>query len=165
MHQRQFAFVFAHVALGDVGGVDHLLHRQQKPALGHFQKFLGERRRARGLAFVHVGKEDVGALQLVLKLLFAVAHQMGGLFSAAGDGFDVGEDQLGLDGVDVARGIDAAVHMDDVFVLKAAHHVDDGVHLADVGEELVAQTLAVAGALDQTGDVDKLQRRRVYFSG
>ena len=85
---------------------------------------------------------------------------MGGLFAAAGDGFDVGEDQLGLDGVDVARGIDAAVHVDDVFVLKAAHHVDDGVHFADVGEELVAQALAVAGALDQAGDVDKLQRRR-----
>ncbi len=37
--------------------------------------------------------------------------------------------------------------VDDVLVLEAADDVDDGVHLADVGEELVAQPLALAGAL------------------
>ena len=35
-------------------------------------------------------------------------------------------------------------HVDDVGVLEAAHHVGDRVHLADVGQELVAQALALA---------------------
>ena len=165
LHQRQRAFILAHVALGDVGGVNDFFHRQQKPALGHFQQLFGKGGGAGGLALVHVGKKDIGALQLVLKLLFAVAHQMRGLFAAAGDGFDIGENQLGLDGVDIAGGIDAAIHMDDVFILKAAHHMDDGVHLADVGEELVAQALAVARALDQAGDVHEFQRGRGVFFG
>ena len=68
---------------------------------------------------------------------------MAAAFSAALlHGFDVGQHQLGVDDVDVPGGIDAAVYMDDVLVLKAAHDVDDGVHLADVAEELVAQALA-----------------------
>ena len=54
--------------------------------------------------------------------------------------------------------------MDDVVVFKAAHHVDDGVHLPDVGEELVAQALALAGAAHQPGDVHKFNGRgRVFF--
>ena len=43
--------------------------------------------------------------------------------------------------------------MDDVGVVKAAEHVDDGVALADVGQELVAQSFALAGALHQSGNV------------
>ena len=42
-----------------------------------------------------------------------------------------------------------------VFVFKAAHHVHNGVHLADVREEFVAEALAVRGALHQSRDVDK----------
>ena len=43
--------------------------------------------------------------------------------------------------------------MDDVGILKAADYVDDGVHLADIGEELVSKALALGGAFYQTGDV------------
>ncbi|MNL45662.1 hypothetical protein D3C87_1683240 [compost metagenome] len=50
--------------------------------------------------------------------------------------------------------------MGDVLVLEAAHHVDDGVHLADVGEELVAKTLALARAAHQPRDVHELDGGR-----
>ena len=46
--------------------------------------------------------------------------------------------------------------MGDVAVVEAAQHVDDGVRVPDVAQELVAQTLALGGTLDQTGDVDNL---------
>ena len=46
--------------------------------------------------------------------------------------------------------------MDHVVVFKAAHHIDDGVCLADVGQKLIAQTLASASPGHQAGDVDKL---------
>jgi hypothetical protein len=40
--------------------------------------------------------------------------------------------------------IDLAVDVDDVVVVEAAHDVGDGVDFADVGEELVAEALALA---------------------
>src|SRR5690606_41176919 len=62
----------------------------------------------------------------------------------------------GVDDLDVGHGIDAAGHVDDVLVFETAHDVDDGVGLADVGEELVAQALALGRARHQAGDVDEL---------
>src|SRR5699024_12075652 len=47
-------------------------------------------------------------------------------------------------------------HVDDVVVVKAAHHMDDGVALPDVPQELVAQARALGRALDQARDVHEL---------
>src|SRR5699024_4551579 len=44
----------------------------------------------------------------------------------------------------------------DVLVGEGPQHVNDGVDLADVGEELVAEALAGVGALDKPTDVDEL---------
>ena len=50
--------------------------------------------------------------------------------------------------------------MGDVVVVKAAQYVEDGVRLAYVGKELVAQSFPLAGSLDQSGDVDNLDGGR-----
>ena len=55
--------------------------------------------------------------------------------------------------------------MDDIVVVKAAHHVHDGVALADVAQELVAQAGALAGALDKACNVDKFHDSRRLFVG
>ena len=44
----------------------------------------------------------------------------------------------------------------DVVVLERPQHEHDGVDLTDVGEEAVAEALALARPLDQTADVDHL---------
>ena len=80
------------------------------------------------------------------------------LSSALLDGGQVREAQLEVDDFAVADRIDRAHDVLDVVVLEAADDVHDGVHLADVGEELVAESFALAGALDQPGDVDELDR-------
>ena len=46
--------------------------------------------------------------------------------------------------------------MDDLRVCEAADDVEDGVGLADVGEELVAEAFALRRAFDDAGDVDEL---------
>ena len=46
--------------------------------------------------------------------------------------FEIGEDQFGGDGFDVAHGIDGAGDVMNVRVLEAAHDLHDGVHFADV---------------------------------
>ena len=55
--------------------------------------------------------------------------------------------------------------MDDIVVVKAAHYVHDGVALADVAQELVAQAGALAGALDKACNVDKFHDGRRLFVG
>ena len=53
--------------------------------------------------------------------------------------------------------------MGDIGGFEAAHHMDDGVDLADVGEELVAEALALGRAAHQAGDVDEFQCRRHHL--
>lgn len=81
---------------------------------------------------------------------------LGRLGDAALQNLHVGENQLQVDGLNIAYRIHTAVHVDDVGILKAADHVHDGVHLADIGEELVSQAFALGCALHQTGDVHEL---------
>ena len=69
---------------------------------------------------------------------------------------DVRQDQLKVDGLDISGGVYAALDVDDIVVVKTAHNVNDRVALSDVAEELVAQSLALARALDQPRDIDKL---------
>ncbi len=56
--------------------------------------------------------------------------------------------------------MDTAFDMGDVVVLETAQHVHDGIHLADVGEELVAEALALGRAAHQPGDVYEGDARR-----
>ena len=72
----------------------------------------------------------------------------------------VGQRQLGIDGLDVSQGIDPAGHVHHIPVLETAHHVRDGIHLAYVRQELVAQPLALRGAGNQPGDIDELDGGR-----
>ena len=85
---------------------------------------------------------------------------LGGLVDAALHHLHIGHDELNVDDADIPYRVGGALHMDHVLVVKAAHHVDDGIGLPDVGQELVAQTLSPAGALHQTGDVHELDDRR-----
>ena len=62
------------------------------------------------------------------------------------EAFEIGQHQLGLDRLDIGDRIDAALDMRDVGILKAAHDMGDGIDLADIGEELVAEPLAFRSA-------------------
>jgi len=56
-------------------------------------------------------------------------------------------------------GSTAPITVLDVVVLEAADDVDDGIDLADVRQELVAEPFALARALDQPRDVHELDDR------
>ena len=45
--------------------------------------------------------------------------------------------------------------MRDVFVLEASDDMNDGVHFADMREELISESLAVACALDEPCNIDE----------
>jgi hypothetical protein len=71
----------------------------------------------------------------------------------------VGQGELGTDGLDVGGGVDLAVDVGDVVVAEHPRHLADRRGLADVGEELVAQPLPLGRAAHDAGDVDELDRR------
>ena len=100
------------------------------------------------------------SVSLASRLLVAALGLLLERVDALLEAVEIGEHQLGLDGLDVGDRIDLALDMGDVVVLEAAHHMRDGVDLADMGEELVAEPLALGGAAHQAGDVDEGQPRR-----
>ena len=71
---------------------------------------------------------------------------------------DVGQNELGLDSVHVRLRIHLAGHVGHVRIAEEAHHLGDGIGLADVREELVAQSLPLARPGHEARDVHELHR-------
>ncbi len=100
----------------------------------------------------------------MLELLVAL-QGLGGFFHPAGGHLQIRHDQFHIDDFNVPPGVGAALHMDDVFVVKAADYVDNGVGFPDIGQEFVTQSLAPAGTLDETSDVHEFHHSRGLFVG
>ena len=92
-----------------------------------------------------MGELLVAALRGLFALVYAALHEL-----------HVRHDELEVDDVDVPGGVGAALDVDYVLVVEAPDDMDYGVRAAYVLEELVAQALAVARALYETGYVDEL---------
>ena len=88
-----------------------------------------------------------------------------GLLQPVFNGIEIGQDQLHGHDLAVPVRIDAAVHMDDILVLKTADHMDDRIDLPDMPEKLVAEPLPLARPLDQTRDIDKFHLGRDLLFG
>ena len=92
-------------------------------------------------------------------LVAGIGDALAAVVDALG-GFQIGQRELQVDDRDVVGGRDAPRHMHHVGVVEAAHDMGDGVGLADVREELVAEPFALGRASDQPGDVHELHRAR-----
>ena len=103
------------------------------------------------------------ARNLVLELCHLVAAGLRGLLSLGNAGlycFEVFELELEVDYLLVAHRVNGAVDVCYVIVVEAAEHMQYGIGFADVGQELIAQPLALGSALHQSGDIDNLHRSR-----
>ena len=149
--------------LSDVRDVERRLERQEVHLLDDLEVILGEVDLARRRSLVERGLDAAQDLVLDLRLFVAGLRDLGELHDALLDDLEVCEAELCLDDVDVAQRVDAALDMRDVRVDKAAHDMGDGVDLANVLEEFIAEALALGCALDETGDVDEAHgsRRRL----
>ena len=87
------------------------------------------------------------------------------LGNAALQHFQISKDQFQVDGLNIAQRIDTAVDVNDIFILKTAHDMDDGIHLADIGQELIAKSFALGSALNQPCDIDKFDNSRRNLFG
>ena len=114
---------------------------------------------AGGLALLQMRLQALEDLHVTEQLLVCL-RSLAGAVETALEVLDVRKDQLEVDGLDVTGRIDRAFNVHDVLVVEAADNVNDGVNLADVGQELVAKALTLACAAHQTGDVHELDHRR-----
>lgn len=110
---------------------------------------------ARGLAIFKCGQCGAQKAILLGGLFIPAAQLAHQPLKALFDAFDVGEHQLGFDNFGILNRIDPAFHMGNIAIFKAAQHVGDGIHFADICEKLVAQPFAFAGAFYKAGDVYK----------
>ena len=145
-------------ALVDVGDEQHRLGRQRAEVARRVRRLLGHRHAARRAPGLQLG-DDLRQPRLLgdgarspprACLVDALEAPLGLL--------EVGEHELGLDRLDVAQRVDAALGVDHVLVAVRAHDVHDRVGLADVREEAVAEPLALVRAGDEAGDVVEVDR-------
>jgi len=146
---------FAHV-----GGIDDRLSGEQ----GNISKDLPLRiafafkATGRGAGF-QIGLEPLEHIHFGLVLLVALECLYSPVDPAV-ENVDIREDQFVVDGFNIPLGVDGAVHMDDLAILKAAYHMDDGIHFPDMGEELVSKAFAIGSAPHQTCNVYKFDGGR-----
>ena len=114
---------------------------------------------ANALALVKVLQKALENLGLVQEFLVALGVFVC-LFDAALDHLHVGHDKLKVNDLNITLGVCAALDMDDILIVEAAHDMDDSVGVAYIRQELVAQSLALGCTLDKACDVDKLDDGR-----
>ena len=129
--------------LGDVGYIDDGLERQKGRIAERSQFVLGQISRTGRLAGRQRRIHLLKGRDRYCQRLIAVAQKFLQGGEALFHKFQISEDQLHVDGIHVAHGIDRAVHMDDVAVIKTADYVQNGIYFADMGQELVAESLPV----------------------
>ena len=74
---------------------------------------------------------------------------------AALDHLHIRKDELHIDDINITPRIGSALDMDDIFIIKTAHHVDDCIRRPDVAEEFVAKAFALACPFYESGNVHK----------
>ncbi len=158
--------VVVEATLRHVGDVHRRLHRQQEEWTQHGELLrvqLGGTRRPT------LVQHDLDLLQRrdeALRLLVAAGtRRLLVLRELLLDRREIGERELGVDRLDVRHRIDLAGDVHDVVVAEAPHDMRDRVGLTDVGEELVAEALALGRARHEAGDVDEFHHRRKHALG
>src|SRR5690554_1425428 len=114
--------------LGDVGDVHHRLAGQKMEAFDQLAFIVAQllHQGACRLAFGKVGDELFQQRLLCHGFLVTALGGAGNPLQLLFAAFQVGEDQLQIDDLDIALGIDVVGHVDHVVVIEAAHHMGDG---------------------------------------
>ena len=117
------------------------------------------------LAFIQVSQQTGEKLSFAQELLVAALGCLLALIDPALHHFDIGHDQLQVDDINITDGIGGTFHMGNIGVLKAANYMHNGIGGANVAQEFVAKTFALAGALNKTGNIHEFNDGRSELLG
>ena len=146
--------------LGHIRHIHRGLDRHQAKRREHLFFFCAQAQTARRLGFIQMRQQLVVERNKLDCILIPGPGLLAVTMMRLFDGRQISQRQLGDDHFNIRQRVDTAGHVHDVFVFKTTHHVDDGVRLPNIGQELVTQSFTLAGARDQTGDVDELDDGR-----
>ncbi len=107
----------------------------------------------RPVAFVQAATEPLEDAHASLGVFLVGLEALAGAVDRPFDRLQVGQRQLRVDDLDVRKRIQAARHVHNVVVLETADDMGDGVCLANVRQELVAEPLPFRSTGHQPGDV------------
>ena len=147
----------AHPLFVQVGRIDHRFDRQQAAVSQDILVVLRKGEVSCRFFLFQVLQQRLAHLALAL-VLFVPA--LGVLFcpvQPALDDFDIGEDQLKLEGLGIPDGI--RLFQKEVVIVEAAHHLDQRIHLTDRLENLVS----LSSARTDAGHIDKVDGGRAVL--
>ena len=133
---------------------------QHAPGLLVLDVDLDRAGRAAGIQLDKRSLDQAQCLHAVLVAGFGALLEIGDALVQA---LKVGQHQFGFDSLKIGERIDLALDMGDVVVDETACDEGHRVTVADVGQELVAQTLALGRAAHQAGDIHEVDPRRDDF--
>ncbi len=151
------AGVLREVRLADVEDDQQRLCREQLKAAQPLLVVVRQRHLPQRRLPLESGQQSV-LEEIPLASLLRLQASLDGLretLQAPLDELEVGEDELEVDVGDVARGVDAPLHVLELVVLEAAHDVHQGVDLAQLVEIQVGAALPFL----HPRDVDELDGR------
>ena len=141
----------------NVAHIEHRLAGQEEQIISHSLLILVLKcHAARVLALAQhilVASEN---FKLHLGITVAGSSHLGDARNASLHRLQVAKLQLGVDNPLIAHGVDRAVDMGNIIIVKAPQHVDYCIGLANVCQEFISQSLATAGTFHQSGDVNYL---------
>jgi hypothetical protein len=150
---------------GDVGDVEGRLGREQEEIADLAQRLRLQAHRADRLAGVELIAdllEQALRARIFLSPVLAMRSARSRAFST--ESRSARASSVLMTSMSLQR-IDASGDMHHVVVLETAHHMGDGIGLADVGEELVAEPLALGRTGHQTRRCPRTAWWSAEFSG
>jgi len=115
-----------------------------------------------GFTGIQVGSEFFKEMGFEQRMLVPAFDITGDFLQPFSDGFQIGENKLGLDDFDVAERVHTSGYVNDVRVFETSNDVHQSIYFPDVAQELVAKPLPLGSALHQTRNIHKLNGRRYH---
>ena len=171
-HRRALAFgerfqaiqvgVVVETVLEHVGNIHGRLDRQQTQRANQID-FVGRQTHgARSAPLVQMGQQAFEHLDQFLGVLVTRTRLLVLAMQCFLDGRHIRQGQFGDDGLHVGDRVYPARHVNHVLVIETTDHVHDRISLANIGQKLVTQALALRRAGHKARDVYEFDNRRLH---
>ena len=80
-------------------------------------------------------------------------------------GLKIRQDKFRIDHLNVSHRIERTEFVGHILVFKASNGVGNGIHIPDMVQKLIPQSLSFARPLDQSGNVEEFKCGRGHFLG
>ena len=69
------------------------------------------------------------------------------------ESFEVSDDELRIDDLDISLRVDRSTHMVDIGVVESSHYLEDSIDISDMRKEFVPKSFSLTRSLDESCDI------------